>query len=170
MSNSEAFHTYLCCNKRGSKTRTLHQEWCSWLHGLAPWTHAVTFTCKRLSTSQKPINEHILIDVAKHLIARINHKCFGKASKKHSIAVVVTYGWGVYEQHPHLHFCFECPAHLAYEEFSALIDEAANETYWIDSQRRIKPYADEGWTSYLVKHGTDNLIVSLINSSASGTA
>jgi hypothetical protein len=145
------------------------QTWANWLDSLASWTHAVTLTCKRYSYWNAPIRDDIIVDAAKHLINRLNQKCFGKASKRHSIAVVATYGWGVYDLHPHLHFCFECPYHLTHDEFSILIQEAANETYWIDRQRCIKPYIDEGWTDYLVKHGTDNLIVSLINSSASIT-
>ena len=152
------------------KKELLNQAHATWLDSLASWTHAVTLTCKRYSHRNNPIRDEILIDAAKNVIRLINHKCFGKASNRHSIAVVATYGWGVYDLHPHLHFCFECPAHLSYEEFSTLIEEAANETYWIDRQRCIKPYMDEGWTSYLVKHGTDNLIVPLIHSSASRTA
>jgi hypothetical protein len=153
---------------RGYNTTPLKLEWASWLHGLAPWTHAATFTCKRLSISKQPINDYILIGVAKHLIRRINYQCFRKAANKgESIAVVVTFGWGVYENHPHLHFCFEKPAHLSYEDFSLLIEKAVDKTKWIHRQQCIKPYIDDGWTSYLLKHGTDNLIVPLIQSSAS---
>jgi hypothetical protein len=73
----------------------------------------------------------------------------------------------VYEDHPHLHFSFEAPAPLSYEEFSSILEEAANRTYWIDRQRCIKPYADAGWTKYIIEHGTDQLIVPCITPSAS---
>ena len=145
--------------------------WATWLDALAPWTHAVTLTCKRQSHRNHPINDQIIHSSARHLVQRINTKCFGKrAHKGDSVAVVATYGWGVYDLHPHLHFCFEYPPHLSYEAFSALIEEAANETYWIDRQRCTKPYLDEGWASYLIRHGTDQLIVDLIVPSASCTA
>ncbi len=147
------------------------QAWAPWLHSRARWTHAVTLTCKRQSALGTPITEPILIHAAKHLVQRINRKSFGKPSQmRPQIAVAATYGWGVYDLHPHLHFCFECPPHLSYEAFSALIEEAANETYWIDRQRCIKPYLDEGWVSYLISHGTDQLIVDLIVPSASCAA
>jgi hypothetical protein len=139
-----------------------------WLDALAPWTHAVTLTCKRLSHRNRPITDHVIPSTARHVVQRLNIKCFGKNARKGaSVAVVATYGWGVYDLHPHLHFCFECPPHLSYEAFSALIEEAANETYWIDRQRCTKPYLDEGWASYLIRHGTDQLIVDLIVPSAS---
>lgn len=168
MSNSEAFQSFLAQNKKGSKALTLRQEWNSWLHGLAGWTHAATFTCKRQSVGLKPINEQILVDVASHLIRRINYRCFRKSAKKgKSVAVVVTYGWAVYDIHPHLHFSFEAPAPLSYDEFSSVLEDAANRTYWIDRQRCIKPYVDAGWTEYIIEHGTDQLIVPCITPSAS---
>jgi hypothetical protein len=168
MSNSEAFQSLLGRNERSSKKTTLDEEWISWLHGLAGWTHAATFTCKRHSTGLKPINEKILSDAARHLIQRINNRCFGKSSRRgKSVPVVVTFGWGVYEDHPHLHFSFEAPAHLSYEEFSSILEDSANRTYWIDRQRRIKPYANAGWGKYLIEHGTDQLIAPCITPSAS---
>jgi hypothetical protein len=128
----------------------------------------VTLTCKRQSHRNRPITDQIIRSTANHVAQRINTKCFGKrAQKGASVAVVATYGWGVYDLHPHLHFCFECPPHLSYEAFSALIEEAANETYWIDRQRCTKPYLDEGWASYLIRHGTDQLIVELLVPAAS---
>lgn len=170
MSRSRSISSLPIISLRFGNNKLLRQAYSTWLDSLSNWTHAVTLTCKRNSHKNNPIRDEILIDAAKHVIRLINHKCFGKASKKHSIALVATYGWGVYDLHPHLHFCFECPAHMPYEEFSTLIEEAASETYWIDRQICIKPYKSEGWTSYLVKHGTDYLIVPLIHSSASSTA
>ena len=53
------------------------------------------------------------------------------------------------------------------DRIADLLEEAANETYWIDRQRCIKPYADAGWTEYIIEHGTDQLIVPCITPSAS---
>ncbi len=152
-----------------SQTASQHREaWAPWLHSLARWTHAVTLTCKRQSAWGYPISEPVLINAAKHLVQRINRKCFGKPSQKRpQIAVAATYGWGVYDLHPHLHFCFEQPPHLSYEAFSALIEREADKARWIDRQRCIKPYSDQGWVSYLITHGTDQLIVELLVPAAS---
>lgn len=142
--------------------------WANWLDSLAPWTHAVTLTCKRKSHRNHPITDHIICSSAKHVVRLINTKCFGKGARKGaSIAVAATYGWGTYGLHPHLHFCFAHPKHLSYEAFSELVDEAATKTYWIDRERCTKPYLSKGWASYLIQHGTDQLILDLVTPSAS---
>jgi hypothetical protein len=168
MNKSASFYLLPSQSSRSSKAITLRQEWNSWLHGLAPWTHAATFTCKRHSIGHKPISEKIIIDVTRHLIRRINYRCFGKSAKAgKSVPVIATFGWGAHHNHPHLHFSFEAPATLAYEEFSSYLEDAADKSYWIDRQRCIKPYSDAGWIEYITEHGTDQLIVPCITPSAS---
>lgn len=137
-----------------------------WLHSLALWSHAATFTCKRHDENGYPINERILIDTAGHLIHRLNYKCFRKRARRgQSVGVTMTLGWGVYEIHPHIHGSFECPGHLSYDEFSDLLNRSANETFWIDRERCIKTYDNAGWMDYMVEHGADQLIVPLIRPS-----
>jgi hypothetical protein len=145
-----------------------NEELTQWLDSLAPWTHAATFTCKRTSVRNLSITEDIIIDTAKHFIRRVSLRCFGKRARRSQLLpVVVTFGWGSYGDHPHLHFCFALPEWMIFEEFSKILDEEANKTIWIDRQRCVKPYQDIGWMNYLIEHGTPNLIVPLITSSSS---
>jgi hypothetical protein len=146
----------------------LNEKWVRWLDSLAPWTHAATFTCKRKSVRNLPITENILVDTAKHLIRRVNLRCYGKRARRSQLLpVVVTFGWGCYGDHPHLHFCFALPEEMSFEAFSAILKKEANKTIWIDRQRCIKPYQDFGWMDYLIEHGTTNLIVLSITPSSS---
>ena len=146
----------------------LNEKWVKWLDSLAPWTHAATFTCKRNSARNLPINEVILVDTARHFIRRVNFRCYGKRARRSQLLpVVVTHGWGCYGDHPHLHFCFAHPDAMSFEAFSEVLNEEANKTVWINRQRSIKPYQDFGWLEYLIEHGTSNLIVPLITPSPS---
>ena len=146
----------------------LNEEWVRWLDSLAPWTHAATFTCRRNSVRNLPITEDIIVDTAKHLIRRLNHRCYGKRARRSQLLpVVVTFGWGCYGDHPHLHFCFALPEGVSFDAFSKILDEEANKTIWINRERCIKSYQDFGWIDYLIEHGTTNLIVPLITPSSS---
>ena len=141
----------------------LQNEWVCWIDTMALWTHSVTLTCKRQTSQSKRITNSILEDTAFHVVRIINSKCFGKEAKRgRSVEVAATYGWGVYGDHPHLHFSFAKPKTKTYEEFREIIEAAANKTFWIDRQRYYKPYLDAGWSSYLIEHGTDQLIISLL--------
>lgn len=145
----------------------IDESWIPWLASLAPWTHALTVTCKRFSSHNVPISETIVIDTARHFIRRINRRCFGRRSRRiQIIPVVVTYGWGCYGDHPHLHFCFSSPTKMSFDDFSSVLEEASRKTFWIDRERHIEPYRNEGWMKYLVEHGSDNLIVPLITPSS----
>lgn len=153
---------------RSHRIRAIDEHWVRWLDSLALWTHAATFTCKRRSVRNSPVTEDILVDTARHFIRRISLRCFGKrARRERLIPVVVTLGWGGYGDHPHLHFCFACPAGMPFTAFSSILDEEARKTFWIDHQRCIKPYRDAGWLEYLIEHGTAHLIVPLITPSSS---
>ena len=137
----------------------------SWLHELAPWTHAVTLTLKRRDARGLPISQSILEDTCRHFQKRLNHACFGRRRfcRGHSIASAIVYGWGAYGDHPHLHLSLACPRHLAHKELTVLITNCADQTFWINSQRIIKPYLDEGWFEYLIAHGADHLILQLVS-------
>lgn len=150
----------------GSKLRET-ESWASWIHKFALWTHAVTLTCKRCNASGSPITPRIIEDAARHFLALLNHECVGKNRfrRGYSVASAVSYGFGTFGDHPHLHLSLACPAHLTTEEFSALIDCCADQTYWLDRERKILPYRGEGWSAYLIKHGTDELIVPLLRPS-----
>jgi hypothetical protein len=109
------------------------------------------------------ISNSILEDTAFHVVRIINSKCFGKEAKRgRSVEVAATYGWGIYGDHPHLHFSFAKPKTQTYEEFREIIEAAADKTFWVDRQRNYKPYLDAGWSNYLIEHGTDQFIISLL--------
>lgn len=135
-----------------------------WLHHGAHWTLAVTYTLRRRDERGKPINERILKSAATHFLTVLNVACFGqrRAKRGHTVGSAVSFGWGSYGDHPHLHFSLAAPTDMGLDAFSALVEEAARRTYWIQSQKGIKPDRDSGWIHYMVDHGTDNLIVELV--------
>jgi hypothetical protein len=148
---------------QGNPTRRLTNTWANWIHKFAPWTHAVTLTCKRRVGGGSPISEPALLDIARHFLQRINYKCFRRRAKRgQSVACVACYGWGSYGDHPHLHFSLTAPSTMTYEEFSALIEQAANAIALVGKQRAVKPYQNQGWPKYIVEHGTDHLIEDLL--------
>ena len=139
-----------------------------WLDSLAPWTHALTVTCKRRNLRNIPINESILVDTAKHFIYRARLKCFGRRGRRENLLpVAVSLGWGVYGDHPHLHFCFAGPPWMDFDSFSRILEKSAKGTRWMDRQMKVEAYRNRGWMQYLVEHGTDQLIVPLITPSTS---
>jgi hypothetical protein len=141
----------------------------TWLHDREPWTLAVTFTLRRQDWRGRPVSQRILIDTAEHFLRRLDATCFGpsKARRGHRVGSAVSFGWGVYDDHPHLHLSLAAPSELTQKRFAELVDVAARRTYWIDRQREIKPYRDRGWMSYSVGHGTDNVILDLVRPSQS---
>jgi hypothetical protein len=152
-------------------TRQIDERWVQWLDSLAPWTHAYTVTCKRRGVRNSLVTEDILVDTARHFIRRVSLRCYGKrARRERLIPVVATLGWGTYEDHPHLHFCFASPEGVRFRAFNSILDEEADKTFWIDRQRCIKRYRDTGWLSYLIEHGTAHLIVPLITPSSSASS
>jgi hypothetical protein len=145
------------------KTNDPLAQWTSWINHYANWTHAATFTCKRKSKRGLPITSMIVLDTARHLTSRVNRKCFGKAARRgKSIAVIASHGWGLYGDHPHLHFIFASPSHLKFDDFSIILSKAADRTFWIDREWHIKPYRDVGWIEYLISHSTENLLIDLL--------
>jgi hypothetical protein len=145
----------------------INEQLVQWLKGLASWTHTFTVTCKRHNICHLPITEDILVHTARHLIRRVDLRCHGRRARRNRlIPVVVSFGWGLYDDHPHLHFCFASPAEMSFDAFASILDKEASKTFWIDRQRCIKRYEDAGWLEYLVEHGTTNLIVPLITPSS----
>ncbi len=152
------------------QTSRFNQSLIAWLDSLAPWTHAFTVTCKS-GSDRSQINQSILIDAARHFVYRVRRKCYGSKGRRHNLLpVTVSYGWGAYGDHPHLHFCFAGPYGVDFATFSSILEESAKKTFWLNRQMKVEAYRDAGWMQYIVEHGTDHLIVSLINPSASASA
>jgi hypothetical protein len=152
------------------QTSRLNQSLIAWLDSLAPWTHAFTVTCNR-GSDRSQINQSILIDAARHFVYRVRRKCYGsKGRRQNLLPVTASYGWGAYGDHPHLHFCFACPNGMDFSSFSSILEESAKKTFWLSRQMKVELYRDAGWMRYLVEHGTEHLIVPLINPSSSASA
>ena len=115
------------------------------------------------------MSQRILIDTAGHYLRRLDATCFGpsKARRGHRVGSAVSFGWGVYDDHPHLHLSLAVPSETTQKRFAELVVIAARRTYWIDRLHVIKPYRDRGWMSYLVDHGMDNVILDLVRPSQS---
>ena len=147
----------------GGSTNRLTNTWADWIHELAPWTHAVTLTCGRITGGGYPITLRALLDIARHYLWRINYACFRRRARRgHSVGCAASYGWGSYGDHPHLHFSLSAPSTMTYSEFSDLIDRAASQMALVGARRVVKPYRDHGWPKYLVEHGTDHVILELL--------
>lgn len=134
-----------------------------WLHELAPWTHAVTLTFKRSDSKGQTVSEQIIVESLRHFLRVLDKRCYGgpKVRRGAYIPSVVVIGWGAYNDHPHAHLAFACPEEHTHKAFDRFIDIAADATDWIDRERRIEPYRNQGWAEYMLNHGFDNLITNL---------
>jgi len=151
-------------NYQYCRPRRLTNAWAKWIHGLGPWTHAVTLTCKRKIGLGSPMPLKALIDIARHFLRRINYACFRRRAKRgQSVSCAASYGWGIYGDSPHLHFSLGAPSWMSYGEFSAVIERAARMMVLVGDQRAVKPYRDDGWPKYIVEHGSDQLIIELLH-------
>lgn len=135
-----------------------------WLHELDAWALAITLTIKRHDHRGRPVNQQVVNKTVRHFVNMLNQACFGrsKAKKGFTVGFAAAYGWGVYENHPHVHISVTAPKHIAIEMFYDLIDRASKTCHWIDKHRKIERYRDIGWTRYLVHHGTDQVLLELV--------
>ena len=135
-----------------------------WLHELDAWALAITFTIKRHDHRGRPVNQHVVNKTIRHFVNTLNQGCFGrsKADKGFTVGFAAAYGWGIYDDHPHVHISVTTPKHIAIEMFYDLIDKASKACHWIDKHRKIERYRDMGWMRYLVHHGADQVLVELV--------
>ena len=152
-------HSYRTLIRLGSYT--------NWLDGLAKWTHAVSFTFRRSNDCFQAVNERIVGEALRHFLHVLDRLCLTKRQMRNGSTVpsAASIGWGTYGDHPHAHLSLEAPDSLSHEEFTSLIERAADKTRWIQYERRINPYLDIGWMKYMVDHGEDYLIVALLRPS-----
>ncbi len=134
-----------------------------WLHSLCPWTLAVTVTHKRKDRRGLPISAGVLMQTARHFLARLNSACFGarRAKRGCTVGFAATYGHGAYGDHPHLHLTIAAPPGVDEKQLAVMVKTAVAQTYWLDRQKKIESYRDIGWIAYVTAHGTDNWIVDL---------
>jgi hypothetical protein len=138
-----------------------------WLHELDAWALAITLTIKRHDHRGRPVNQQVVNSAARHFINALNQACFGRhrARRGFTVGFAAAYGWGIYENHPHIHLSVTVPKHIAIEEFCNLIDGVSNAVHWIDEHRKLERYRDMGWMRYLVHHGADQVLVELVRPS-----
>lgn len=141
----------------------LHKEWSSFIHGAAKWTTAITVTVKRFHNNQPVSSEHMR-QALRHFLRRLDVLCLGgnKTKKGANVESVVVFGWGTYKDHPHAHLALVRPSELTNEEFLNHIEKAASSTEWLDRERKVHGYTSEGWSTYMVEHGPENLESTLL--------
>lgn len=135
-----------------------------WLHGLAPWSTAATFTFKRESRYGRSTNRSAVLGAVKHFLRLLSSFCFGLKNVKRGqyVPSAVIADMGRYGLHPHVHVSLARPAFISARAFKRHILMAARKTALFDRSRRIRRYEDKGWSRYLLNHGVDNLVDSLL--------
>jgi hypothetical protein len=139
------------------------EAWSKFIDDSAKWTHAYTVTLKRHIGAQGVSKEH-MYQAARHFLRRLDYRCLGRNRVKRGafVSSVVVYGWGTYDNHPHLHLALVCPAGLSESEFIDCIEQAASKVKWFDRERKLEKYVNSGWATYMVDHDPENLYVSLM--------
>ena len=142
--------------------RLQQEQYTKWFADFADWTHAVTVTPKP-SRKGFPRTKSPTISTTSHFVSVLNRKVLGnsRARKGHRIACVAVYGDGTYGDHPHVHLAFQAPSGMSYEEMHQAIEHSIQRTNGLGTEYKIKRYTSEGWLTYMLDHGTDELLVEL---------
>mgnify|MGYP003345002054 CR=1 FL=1 len=148
------------------REREREAEYAKWLHGLEPWTHAVTFTFLRRIRHFQATDRATCEAAIRHFLRILDFKCLGgkKAKKGYFVASAVTIHWGTYGDHPHAHLSLVAPAGIPDQKFLSYIEYAKAKTALLNEKAVIRAYRDVGWSIYLVEHGIDCLAISLLRS------
>jgi hypothetical protein len=131
-----------------------------WLHEIANWTHAVTLTLNPLQTG-RVIHP---IEIAKRcrlFLSRLNRRIYGRHGVRRKglkVASAAVFGYGAYEDHPHIHLVLEQPSQITHEEFTQIIHNIASTTKGLAHQHEVKRYFSSGWINYMVDHGFEGWI------------
>ena len=154
-------------HKNTTRSNRLHpllrKAWYEFIDGSAKWTVAYTVTLKRHIGPQPVSNDH-MYQSARHFLRKLDCQCLGSNRVKRGafVSSVVVYGWGTYDNHPHLHLALVCPAGLSESEFINCIEQAASKVEWFDRERKLEQYVSVGWATYMVDHDPENLYVRLM--------
>lgn len=134
-----------------------------WIHDLAPWTHAVTLTFKRSTGKGQTVNDQIIIQAIRHFLRVLDRCCYSGSKVRQGACVpsVVVIGWGTYNDHPHAHLALACPIQTEREAFEKFINSSAEATNWINRERFVDGYQNQGWIEYMLDHGIKNLVTEL---------
>jgi hypothetical protein len=70
-------------------------------------------------------------------------------------------GYGVYGDHPHIHWALAGPPDIKADEFAALLRSMVMTTKGIGSQFDIQEYYGVGWFEYMLDHGIEGFVEQL---------
>lgn len=139
-------------------------EYSKWFSEFADWTHAVTVTCNPSRTG-KPRSKSSTINATVHFVNVLNRRVLGRkqVSQGRRIACAAVYGAGVYQDNPHVHLAFQAPLNVSYESMYQVIESSIKSTNGLGVEYKIRHYTSEGWFTYMLEHGTEELLVELIS-------
>lgn len=142
----------------------LKRDWIGWIDQMAPWTIMVTLTFGRFGPRGFKVTQTTVQSALERLLRLINCDLFGKrrTNKGWTIAHAVTFDWGAYGDHPHAHLLLTAPDGVTDRQLCAVVERAARRIRIVNRERRYKQYYSSGGTEYLIDHGTDRMVVSLI--------
>jgi hypothetical protein len=142
----------------------VQRSWADWIHSRARWTMMVTLTFRRQSARGYRVTKTAVEAALRRVLRLINCDLFGKrrTNKGWTIASAGTVDFGSFGDHPHAHLLLEAPAGVSEEQLCAVVERAAQRTSLVDRQRVYRQYVDVGGAEYLMKHGTDRMVVPLL--------
>jgi hypothetical protein len=130
----------------------------------------VTLTFRRLTSRGLNVTPTAVEHALKRVVRLINCDFFGKrrTNKGWTIAHAVTSDSGRYGDHPHAHLLLAAPDGVTDEQLCGVVERAVQRTVLVSRQRHYGQYFSVGGAEYLVKHGTDRMVVSLLASAYPG--
>lgn len=143
---------------------SIEQAWSEWIHSVAQWTIMVTITFKQRGVRGYKISQVSVEKALRRLVRLINCDLFGKrrANKGWTVACAVTADLGPYSDHLHAHLLIAAPDGVSEMQLCAAVERAALRTSIVNRERRYRKYFSAGGAEYLVKHGTDRMVVPLL--------
>jgi len=133
-----------------------------WLHSLADWKVAGTFTLARVDpVSGRTVNVYQCRRAFGYFIGRLNKAVFKNGCTRHGYRVASAYVLeGMVDgHHPHIHFSLSAPPHMAMGEFIDQVEHLAQKNSLFLPERHITRYRDSNWMSYCMKDGIEGLAV-----------
>lgn len=143
----------------------LERAWAQMIHSTADWSSMVTLTFRRQSAKGFRVTQLTIEKAVRRLLRLVNHDLYGKGltNKGWTVAHAVVVDFGALGDHPHAHLLVEAPTGVTDRELCCVIERAAQRTRIIDRQRHYGQYYSAGGAEYLIGHGTDRMVVSLLN-------
>jgi hypothetical protein len=161
---------YAAMRLRRRPLNELDRAWTQMLHSVAEWSLMVTFTFRRQSAKKFRVTQQAIENALRRLLRLVNHDLFGKrlTNKGWTVAHAVVVGFGTSGDHPHAHLLLKAPRGFTDEELCRVIERAARRTRIIDQHRDYRQYYSAGGAEYLIGHGTDRMVVSLLTPAHQG--